>query len=309
LFTAEDAARIWAFGPRSVGPNVLLNRIESLAHLTSIWPKDILAAATEGEAPLPSASPALAASSSASAGVGGGAGGSVSARGDASSERAAAFLTYVNALLSGFQMACAAGPLCEEPMMGVAFALERFEVMPDPQTAADGTDTATIVRSSTGPAVAAMRNGCRRAFEARSPRLMEAMYRVVLQCETEALGALYGVISRRRGRIVGEELREGTTTFLVEAFLPVADSFGFAGDVRKKTGGEASPQLLFSHWELIPQDPFFVPRSEEELEFHGALDASPNLARDLVDHVRRRKGLKVQEKVVQFAEKQRTIKH
>lgn len=56
------------------------------------------------------------------------------------------------------------------------------------------------------------------------------------------------------------------------------------------------------------QDPFFVPRSEEELEFHGAADATPNLARDLVDHVRRRKGLAIQQKTVEHAEKQRTIK-
>ena len=181
--------------------------------------------------------------------------------------------------------------------MGVAFALERFEVLD------------VSVPRNTGQALGLMRGACRSAYQARSPRLMEAMYRVQLQCETNALGALYGVLSRRRGRIISEELREGTTVFLVEAFLPVADSFGFAGDVRKQTGGEASPQLLFSHWEVIPQDPFFVPRSEEELEFHGAVDATPNLARDLVDHVRRRKGLAVKEKVVQHAEKQRTIKH
>jgi len=305
-FTAEDVARIWSFGPRSVGPNILLNRVEQLAQLTSIWPKEMLAAAATGAdaSSPPAAAPVL---TSAASAVSGGAGGSTSSRLDAS-DRAAAFLPYVNALLSGFQLACAAGPLCEEPMMGVAFALERFEVQELPTSGAAGGIPA-MRSSGVGPAVGVMRNGCRAAFSARSPRLMEAMYRVVLQCESDALGALYGVISRRRGRIVGEELREGTTTFLVEAFLPVADSFGFAGDVRKKTGGEASPQLLFSHWELIPQDPFFVPRSEEELEFHGALDATPNLARDLVDHVRRRKGLQVQEKVVQHAEKQRTIKH
>ena len=112
--------------------------------------------------------------------------------------------------------------------MGVAFSLERFEV-----------HDLTAPRS-TGLALGMMRSACRRSFQVRSPRLMEALYKVELQCETDALGALYGVISRRRGRIIGEELREGTTVFLVEALLPVAESFGFAGDVRKKTGGEGN---------------------------------------------------------------------
>ena len=44
------------------------------------------------------------------------------------------------------------------------------------------------------------------------------------------------MLAKRRGAIFQDELREGTTTFLIQAWLPVAESFGFAGDVRKKTG-------------------------------------------------------------------------
>jgi len=42
------------------------------------------------------------------------------------------------------------------------------------------------------------------------------------------LGKVYGVVARRRGRIVAEEMKEGTTFFNVSALLPVAESFGFA---------------------------------------------------------------------------------
>ena len=38
--------------------------------------------------------------------------------------------------------------------------------------------------------------------------------------------------------------------FLIEAVIPVVESFGFAEDIRKKTSGLASPQLVFSHWEV-----------------------------------------------------------
>lgn len=44
----------------------------------------------------------------------------------------------------------------------------------------------------------------------------------------DVLGKVYGVVVRRRGRIVSEEMREGTTFFTVKALLPVVESFGFA---------------------------------------------------------------------------------
>ena len=60
----------------------------------------------------------------------------------------------------------------------------------------------------------------------------------------------------------------------------MVESFGFAGDLRKNTSGAAHPQLLFSHFEPLEQDPRFVVATEEEQE---ALDdgtlPSINLAR------------------------------
>lgn len=42
------------------------------------------------------------------------------------------------------------------------------------------------------------------------------------------LGKVYGVVAKRRGRIVAEEMKEGTSFFTVKALLPVIESFGFA---------------------------------------------------------------------------------
>lgn len=57
---------------------------------------------------------------------------------------------------------------------------------------------------------------------------------------------MYGVVARRRGRIVSEEMKEGTSFFTVRALLPVVESFGFADEIRKRSSGAASPQLIFS---------------------------------------------------------------
>ena len=64
-------------------------------------------------------------------------------------------------------------------------------------------------------------------------------------------GRVYGVLGKREGRVLHEEMKEGTEMFIINAVLPVAESFGFADEIRKRTSGLASPQLVFSHWEVI----------------------------------------------------------
>ena len=61
---------------------------------------------------------------------------------------------------------------------------------------------------------------------------------------------MYAVLGKRRGRVLHEDLQEGSSLFLVKAVLPVIESFGFAEEIRKRTSGLASPQLRFSHWEV-----------------------------------------------------------
>lgn len=52
------------------------------------------------------------------------------------------------------------------------------------------------------------------------------------------------------------------------------------------------------------------PTTEDELEEygeHGVASAERNLPRTVIDQVRKRKGLPIEEKVVMYAEKQRTL--
>ena len=54
----------------------------------------------------------------------------------------------------------------------------------------------------------------------------------------------------RCGRVVHDEMQEVTQIFTISAVLPIAESFGFSDEIRKRTSGLASPQLAFSHWEV-----------------------------------------------------------
>ena len=60
--------------------------------------------------------------------------------------------------------------------------------------------------------------------------------------------------------------------------------------------------------QVIMNDPFWVPSTEEELLHFGEKADSENVARRYMNTVRKRKGLRVDEKIVQHAEKQRTLK-
>lgn len=72
------------------------------------------------------------------------------------------------------------------------------------------------------------------------------------------IGKLYGVLGKRNGRAISDEMREGTQVFNIHAVLPVVESFGFAEEIRKKTSGLASPQLVFSHWEVCVINSFQI---------------------------------------------------
>lgn len=61
-------------------------------------------------------------------------------------------------------------------------------------------------------------------------------------------------------------------------------------------------------YELLDQDPFWVPTTEEELEDLGEKADRDNVAKGYMDSVRERKGMFVDKKLVEFAEKQRTLK-
>ena len=92
------------------------------------------------------------------------------------------------------------------------------------------------------------------------------------------MGGIYGVLNRRRGHVFQEEQVVGTPMFHVKAYLPVNESFGFTADLRSNTGGQAFPQCVFDHWQILQGDP---------------LDAASNSKPyQIVQDTKKRKGLK-----------------
>ena len=185
------------------------------------------------------------------------------------------------AILRGFQLACAAGPVCGEPVRGVLWEL----------LSAEGTDLNTW--NATYAATKAMRA----AMVAYGPRLCEPLLMVDLQ--TEMVRPVIAVLGQRRGEVIDSDLIEGSNAeHAIKAEVPAIEAFAdrggatFADDLRSAARGKILWRLGFSRWRI--------------LEGESPLEES-SMARRICTETRKRKGLPVGEKNVAVAEKQRTL--
>jgi elongation factor 2 len=145
--------------------------------------------------------------------------------------------------VAAFQWATREGVLCDENMRGI-----RFNVL-------DVTLHADAIHRGGGQIIPTMRRVLYASCLTAQPRLMEPVYLVEIQCPEHAMGGIYGVLNRRRGHVFAEDQRPGTPLYNVKAYLPVMESFGFTEDLRSHTGGQAFPQCVFDHWQVLQGDP------------------------------------------------------
>jgi len=148
-----------------------------------------------------------------------------------------------DSVVAGFQWASKEGVLCDENMRGV-----RFNIY-------DVTLHADAIHRGGGQIIPTARRVLYASALTAAPRLMEPVYQVEIQCPENAVGGIYGVLNRRRGHVFEEAQTPGTPMFVVKAYLPVNESFGFTADLRSNTGGQAFPQCVFDHWQIMPGDP------------------------------------------------------
>jgi hypothetical protein len=72
-------------------------------------------------------------------------------------------------------------------------------------------------------------------------------------------------------QVHSEEVNELSGLFEICALLPVVESFSFCDQLRKRSSGTASAQLEFAGWQLIDEDPYWVPSTEEEVSAERTL--------------------------------------
>jgi len=141
-----------------------------------------------------------------------------------------------DSMVGAFIQASACGILCEESMRGI-----RFNLM-------DITMHADAIHRGAGQIMPPTKRAMYACQIKSEPVILEPMFLADITVPQHALAGVYSTLNARRGIVVGKEDRIGTPLTNVKAHLPVLESFGFTGHLRQNTGGQAFPQLIFSHW-------------------------------------------------------------
>jgi len=148
-----------------------------------------------------------------------------------------------DSVVAGFQWATKEGVLCDENMRGI-----RFDVM-------DVTLHADAIHRGGGQIIPTARRVLYASFLTASPSILEPVYLVEIQCPEQAVGGIYSVLNKKRGHVFEESQVPGTPMFMVKAYLPVNESFGFTAELRAATSGQAFPQCVFDHWQIQGGNP------------------------------------------------------
>ncbi len=84
------------------------------------------------------------------------------------------------------------------------------------------------------------------------PVLLEPMFAVEVTTPENFLGTVIGDLNSRRGQIQKQEERHGD--MVVNALVPLSEMFGYVGDLRSKTSGQASYSMEFDSYAEVPSN-------------------------------------------------------
>ncbi len=159
-------------------------------------------------------------------------------------------------IIDGFEEVMKAGPLTREPCQAVRVTLVDAKLHED------------AVHRGPAQVIPAARQAIQAAMLMADDTLLEPYQKVFIQTPQNNMGGATSEIQGRRG-IINNMSQEGDMT-IIESKAPVAELFGFAGDIRSATEGRAMWSTEFAGFETLPA----------------------SLLKEIVLQIRQRKGLK-----------------
>ncbi|MCQ2530797.1 MAG: elongation factor G [Lachnospiraceae bacterium] len=145
---------------------------------------------------------------------------------------------YIPAVGEGIEEAAKAGVLAGFPVLGI-----KATVFDGSYHEVDSSEMAFHVAGSLA---------FKDAMQKADPVLLEPIMRVEVTTPDDYMGDVIGDINGRRGRIEGmDELGGGR---LIKGFVPLAEMFGYATDLRSKTQGRGNYSMFFEKYERVPKN-------------------------------------------------------
>lgn len=180
-----------------------------------------------------------------------------------------------DSIVQGFQWGTREGPLCDEPIRNVKFKILDAVIAPE------------LIHRGGGQIIPTSRRVAYSAFLLATPRLMEPYYYCEVIAPADCVSSVYSVLAKRRGHVTQDAPVAGSPLYVLKAFIPAIDSFGFETDLRTHTQGQAFCLSVFHHWQIVPGDPL------DKSIVIKPLEPQPvnHLAREFMVKTRRRKGL------------------
>jgi len=145
---------------------------------------------------------------------------------------------YIPGVEKGIKSVMDSGPLAGFPVIDFKVAL------------VDGAfhDVDSSVLAFEIAARAAMRDGLKKA----GAKLLEPIMKVEVVTPEEYTGGIIGDLTSRRGMVQGQDTRGNAN--VINAFVPLANMFGYINNLRSMSSGRAVFTMQFDHYEPVPQN-------------------------------------------------------
>jgi elongation factor 2 len=161
-------------------------------------------------------------------------------------------------IIEGIHEALAGGPLADEPVQNMKIRLVDVKLHED------------AIHRGPAQVIPAVRSAIKGGMLLAGDSLLEPVQKIQVTVPMDQMGAATSQIQGRRGQVFDMQSEGDTVTVIGKA--PVAELFGFSGDIRSATEGRAMWNTEFSGFELVPN----------------------NMVKETVLAIRKRKGLKEQ---------------
>ncbi len=145
---------------------------------------------------------------------------------------------YIEPARKGMEEALEGGILAGYPMIDV-----KVELYDGSYHEVDSSEMAFKIAGSM-----AIKDGCKKA----RPCILEPMMKVEIEIPDEYTGTIIGDISRRRGRVEGQEPLGNTGNVIIRCTVPLGNMFGYATDLRSNTQGRGTFSMEFLKYEQVP---------------------------------------------------------
>ncbi len=145
---------------------------------------------------------------------------------------------FIPAVEKGFRDSLTKGPVAEYPVVGTKIEL---------------TDGSYHDVDSSEKAFYTAAQGCfREYFQKASPVLLEPIMNIEVECPESFQGPVVGDIISRRGLITNTDVRDGISVATAE--VPLAETFGYATDLRSMTQGQGTFSMEFCKYNQVPSN-------------------------------------------------------